>query len=348
MKKDKSAPLIYVRWFGIRFIMLIYDIIAVNFSYYIALLIRYYINHELLDKANVYLEAFKQFAPYYTVCCLIVFCCLRLYSGQWKYAGLNDLNRIICASAITAVIQVAGTLVFIRRMTITYYVLGAAIQFILIAASRFSYRILSAEKVKMMKGKGHAAINVMIAGIGETSRSVRKKIESSQDNAAHPVCIFAYHGNGNSGMMDGIPVVSGMEKIKDYIKKYHVDCVILADSIMPEKIRKQIKVICNEIDVGVQDFSGYFQNDGGTLTFRRLMEYTVGAVEIVMAGKSKTFASGEQALMTFTEKYDIKSVSAKESRLVIEINRHIAVLNNVDEAWVREFEQETGEPISFF
>ena len=52
---------------------------------------------------------------------------LRLYGGMWRYAGLNDMNRIIGANFCTTVVMVMGTLLFIRRMQITYYAIGGAI-----------------------------------------------------------------------------------------------------------------------------------------------------------------------------------------------------------------------------
>lgn len=71
-----------------------------------------------------YVTDFLVFAPFYTVLCLVVFTLLRLYGGMWRYAGLNDLNRMIAASLMTCAIHVAGTMLFVCRMPITYDVIG--------------------------------------------------------------------------------------------------------------------------------------------------------------------------------------------------------------------------------
>lgn len=336
------------RWAGIRFALVVFDIIAVNFSYCITLLIRYYVNYQLMDTADVYLAAFRQFAPYYTLCCLIVFGCFKLYSGLWQYAGLNDMNRVIAANAVTAVIYLAGTLIFVRKMPITYYLLGAAIQFVLIAASRFSYRLITAETTKLRRGRLSTTINVMIVGVGETARIVRKKIENDHNNAAHPVCIFSHKGTNGKAMLDGLPVLSGMENLRDYLLKYHVECVILADAMMPQEIRKQIKGLCAELELGVQDFSGYIQREGNGLTFKALMEYTDGIVTVADGTQTQVFANGEEALVALGGMFDVHSVTAQEGKLLVKVTAHPQVLNNVNAAWVREFERETGESVSFF
>lgn len=347
VKTEKNSTFIRVRWFIIRFAMVIFDIVAVNAAYFIALMMRFYVASEFNRYAEWVMPAFQTFAPYYTVCTIVVFACFRLYSGMWKYAGINDMNRIIGASVVTCAIQVVGTMLFVVRMPITYYVLGALIQFLLIAGSRFSYRLISAEKVAALKGR-RAELNVMIVGVGETARIVRKRIDSDHTNAANPVCMFTSTSDYSGGRMDGLPVVSGVDKLKDHIKKYGVECVILADSMMTAKARKEIKDICEEVDVGVQDFSGYFQNDGSDLTLMRLMQYTSGPVEVRINGISQVFPTGEQAAMTVEGKFDVRSITAREGRILVELTKHVTVLNDLNETWVQEFEEETGENISFF
>ena len=115
------------RWVTVLALVL-FDIFAVNFSYYMALVLRFYVNHEFHLAGTLFMPLFLEFAPWYTVCCIIVFWLFKLYNGMWKYAGWNDLNRVVWANAVTFVIQVAGTLLFVRRMPITYYVLGAGIR----------------------------------------------------------------------------------------------------------------------------------------------------------------------------------------------------------------------------
>lgn len=348
MEQSSSKTKMYIRWFFLRLALVMFDIFAVNFAYFSALIVRFYVASAFNEWAIQYIPAFLQFAPYYTVCCLVVFGLFKLYNSRWKYAGLNDLNRILAACLATCVIQVVGSVVFVLRMPITYYFIGAVIQFVLITASRFSYRFFLMERGRVRKRRNGTSINVMIVGVGETSHIVRKHLEGDADNAAHPVCMVDFRGEGFGDMLGGLPVVGGVDKVAASVKKYAVECVILADTTMPQNIRKEIRDICRSLNVEVQDFSGYFQDSRGAVTLRNLVEYTKGEVELVINGRRQRFANGEQAVMSVTGKYVVTSISAQEGRLVIELRNDILVPNDVKEEWVQSYEKETGEGISFF
>ena len=345
---EKKHKYVYIRWFFVRLAMVLFDIFAVNFAYFIALIIRFYVNFEINEWAVRFIPAFRAFAPWYTVCCLVIFGVFKLYNSRWKYAGLNDLNRILLANLATFVVQVAGSVVFVLRMPVTYYVIGAVIQFCMIAASRFSYRLFLMERSRVRNRRNATSIPIMIVGVGETSHLVRRHLENDGENAARPVCLLDFRGEEFGNMMEGLPVISGVDKLADAIKKYSVECVILADSTMPTDVRKAVREICGEMNVEVQDFAGFFQESRGAVTLRNLMEYAKGEVELVVNGKSQSFANGEQAVMSVTGKYVVKSVAAHENRLVVELQKDILVPNDVKEKWVQTYEKETGEDISFF
>ncbi|MGN1369908.1 MAG: nucleoside-diphosphate sugar epimerase/dehydratase [Aristaeellaceae bacterium] len=338
---------VYVGWAVRRLTLMLYDGLAVYFSYYLALAIRFTTANQFRPIANAYLPSFYEFAPWYTLICLGVFVAFRLYDSRWKYAGLNDLNRIFFANLATTVVQVAGTLLFTRRMPITYYAIGAIIQFMLMTVSRFGYRFVVLESARLGK-RSHTHINVMIVGAGETGRMVRRQIEQDPDNAARPVCVFTHRDNRIGSLMDGLPVVSGMDRMKDYLTKYAVQCVILADSIMPPDTRAQIKRICKESNVEVQDFSGYLTSEGCGVTLQKLMEYTSGPVEIKLEGQTQEFDNGEQVLMAYPGKYTVKGLYADRNRVGVEIARKTLILNDTNEEWVKDTERETGNEISFF
>lgn len=337
----------YVNWAVRHLALMLFDGLVVYFSYFLALVIRFTTANQFRPIADEYLPYFYQFAPWYALICLGVFFVFRLYDSRWKHAGLNDLNRIFMANLVAAAVQVVGSIIFARRMPVTYYLLGATIQFILIALSRFAYRLIVLEGARISK-RGQTHINVMIVGVGETGRVVRRQIENDPNNAARPVCVFSYHDQSNGTLLDGIPVLSGLKRISDYLKKYNVQCVILADSIMPPEIRKQIKQICKEGNVEVQDFSGYLTNEGRSVTLQKLMEYTSGPVEIMLDGKTQDFSNGEQALMAYPGKYTIKRLYANHDRVGVEIVRKTVILNDTSEDWVKDTERETGNEISFF
>lgn len=329
-------------------VFVIFDIVAVNVAYYATLMLRFHFSNQFYTFALPYVEGFRQFAPYYTVCCLLVFALFKLYVGEWKYAGLSDLNRILFASIVTCVIQVLGTLLFIRRMPISYYLFGAAIQFALIFTSRFTYRFLDMEATRYSRGNSEATINAMVIGTGESAKNLIRLLLSDRDNLVRPVCMIDCRSSEKGRLFDGIPIAGDMESFRESAVKYDIKSVIIADSLLPMETREQIRSICAEMGLESQDFSGYNSFAGSRISLMNLMEVAGGKVRIESEGRSLVFDNGEQAIMSLPGRFLVKRLSAKADELVAEIEKDPTVINNTDEEWIQKFEKETGEQISFF
>lgn len=345
-----NRKFLYIRWFLLRFGLVVYDLFAVSISYYLALLVRFYVNYEFNIWAVKYVPAFFRFAPYYGVSCLVVFTALGMYKSLWKYASLSDMNRIIAASIITCVIQVAGTLLFVMRMPLSYYGLGAAFQFVLITISRFSYRLLLIEKERVSKYKyrRHGSNRVMVVGSGESSRTVIKHLERDMNNMLSPVCVIDFENPTIRGTMAGIPMIGGMDQLNKAVKKYRIDRVVLADSVMPQEIRREVRQICKEIDVAVQNYSEFFQSTSGKIPLKTMLEYVNGPVVLKIGQEEFAYENPEQAALGTTEKYIVSSVCAKEGTIWMELIQDVLLPNDMQEEWVEQYREETGEDISFF
>lgn len=339
---------IYVRWFLLRLGLVLFDIFAVNVAYYLALIVRFYVNYEFNIWAVKYVPAFFEFAPYYTICSLAVFGLLGLYKSLWKYAGLSDMNRIVGASAITCMIHIAGTLLFTMRMPITYYALGAAFQFVLVTISRFSYRLLVIERDKFAKTRNRNIAKVLVVGLGESSRTVIKHLERDPGSMAKPVCMIDISNTEFKGTMAGVPVLGGTEKIPDAVKKYRVNRVLIADTIVPPEVRTAVKEICNNLNVPVQDFSGYFQSAPSRIPLKSLLEYVEGPVLIEIGNERTRYLSAAQAIAEISGRYIVASVCTMSDALCIRLIQDVLRPNDIQADWVQEYQKETGEDISFF
>ena len=319
-EENRKSKWIYVRWFAIRFLLVVYDIIAVNAACYLALLTRFYVAKQFHSAAAQYIEAYTSYAPYYTILCLVIFCCFNLYSGIWKYAGFNDLNRIVGANVVCFIVHIIGTLILLR--------------------------LLLMEKVRVANNGKGATINAMVIGAGGTGKIVLQELE--REKTVRPVCALNYKEIGFGSLLDGVPVVNGVENLKGAIEKYRVNFVIIASAVMPQEVRNRIKAICREASVEVQDYSGFFQGFGGSVTLKNLAECADGKVELVVNGEHQQYADCEQALVNAAGKYVVKSISARADTLVIELTDHSVVQNDLNADWVKDQEKETGEAISFF
>ena len=333
-----------LRRVGLKLLLVLFDIFAVNFSYYMALVLRFYVNHAFHEAGAHFVPMFYRFAPYYTLCCILVFGAFKLYSGMLRYAGYNDVKRILQANAVTCAIQIAGTLLFLKRMPLTYYVIGAVLQFSLIAVSRLSYRFLTIELSKLHGSA--ASVPVMIIGAGETARKVIRQFGTDSSAIGCPACAIDYRNRDTGMLLDGVPVVGGLDEMEAAAEKYAVKSVVVADSLMPQDVREEVYAKCRELSLEMQDVSVF--TNGGELNFRTLLERINGPLEVVLDGKSNCFDNNEQAAEAISAKTTVKAVRAERDRLVIELEKDQTVINSLDEAWVRDYIAETGESVSFF
>lgn len=337
----------YVMFALKRIVLALLDIAAAMGSYYLALMIRFSVQGEINEAALRYFEPHYQFIPFYAVICVLVFAAFKLYSGVWRYAGINDFNRVIVANAVTFVIMVVGTLIFTMRMPLTYYAIGAALQLVFTGAFRFIFRVGVLE-IDRAAGKKLKKSHVMIIGSGENILVAMKFLEREVDLSIKPVCIIDTRSNVNGLFMEGVPVYCRILEINELIDKYKVDHVILADSLLPTEARDVIIAACKEYEISVQDFAPTLTDGGSKLYFRTLMEYTTGPVSVEYDGMTRQFANAEAAAVALGGKYVVKQITMVENEMHVELAQSVVTLNDTKEQWVEDYKNETGEEISFF
>lgn len=246
---------------GKEWLIVLLDIIAVNLSYFLALLTRFYVNNEFRPTVSYYLTDFVKFIPVYSIICIVVFAFFKLYGGMWKYAGINDMNRIIAANIVTAVFHVLVTIVFSTRgrMPITYYLIGALIQFVFITFIRFGYRIILVEKRKLASRK-NPGTNALIIGAGEVGRNTIRQME--ENGAFRPVCILDTKSDVFGRTLDGVPVVGGVDRLENVVSQYGIKTVFIADPLLQPNMKDKISALCKEKSLDLQDYGYSFYLSG--------------------------------------------------------------------------------------
>lgn len=342
---NKQSKWIYIRWLLLRGGLVIYDILAVNISVYIALITRFYVARQFHAASSQYFIAFGHYAPFYTLFCLIVFGLFKLYTGLWRHAGVHDLRHIVWAGIVAAAGHVAGTLAFGIRMPITIYLISGVILLCLTGFSRFSYRIYEIV-IAGFSQTSSSAVKVLVVGIGGTARNAVRQME--HEKSAQVACMLNFKNYKYGARFDGIPVVNGVENIKEALTKYKINLVVFASNSLTEQMRLEIKEICKELDIETKEYTGFIQSTGNYITLRNIAECSTGPVELIIDGIHQRFDSGEQAVLTTAGKYIVKSISAGENALMIELEGHDVILNDINADWVKQQKEETGEEVSFF
>ncbi|MBR6019171.1 MAG: polysaccharide biosynthesis protein [Lachnospiraceae bacterium] len=262
---------------------MIYDIVAVAMSYFLALWLRFDCRFSLIQEN--YLRAWKFFTPAYVVVCILVFYLLRLYKSIWRFASYSELLRTIIASIITAVLHTAGITAMMRlepekyvqrRMPLSYYIIGAIIQFCLVLGIRFAYRFFLMIKAEARIGKPKGACaNVMVIGAGSAGQMLVRDINSTKEVGDRVVCIIDDNKNKQGRYIDGVPVVGGREHILEAAERYQVRKIFLAIPSAGMSERRDILAICQETGCELKNLPGMYQLVNGDVSVSNLKKVSI-------------------------------------------------------------------------
>ena len=217
-------------WKVIAIYLIIYDMIAVNFSYFMALLVRFDFRYSSIP--TDYFDAWRSFAPIYTIIILAVFGCLHLYNSVWRFASFHELIKITVATVITGVLHIVGITIFWGRMPASYYLIGIMLQFFLTVGVRFSYRFVLLERNRREKSeREERSKNVMIIGAGEAGRTIVRELQNAKETNSRVRCLIDDNPNKWGRYMEGVPVVGGRDDIFLNVDKYHMQFRYRLDKI---------------------------------------------------------------------------------------------------------------------
>ena len=318
-------------WQGVAIMLALYDVVVVNLAYFLSLWLRF--DCHFTEIPGDYLRVWSSFAPAYTVICLVVFWRLRLYRSIWRFASYSELVRVIVSSIVTNGLHTILITTLFRRMPITYYVIGAILQFLFVSLIRFGYRILLVEK-KKVSARNIPTVPTMIIGAGETAR---KAIRHLEDTPFRATVVVDEKSAGKS--LDGINVVSDFGAALSGVR-----AVFIADPVLGAEKRKEIKEACDGAGIELQDYTGYLANLGGRIPTSSLLELVAGSVTLVVDGKESKFSSGEEALKSLKDRYDVKSIRDAKIELVKPSSSAYVGYD----AWAQQHKEQTGEDVSFF
>lgn len=158
INKIRSLP----QWVFRAFYLSLYDLITVNFAYFIVLWLHYNLRYTTIPLK--YLQAYLSFVPVYSLFTLSVFYFLKLYKSIWKYVSLSEMNRILLATIVTAIFHGIGITVLCTRMPISYYLMGPLFQFMFTVSVRFAYRFINLVRRRKQRNE-NVKYNSLIIGL---------------------------------------------------------------------------------------------------------------------------------------------------------------------------------------
>lgn len=299
--EQKEQKFHFEHWYFIAGLLLLYDAFAVNASYFLALLVRFDFRYSVIEPQ--YITAFLKFSPYYTVFCLVVFWAMRLYRSIWRFASYTELVRISFASIITCAFQIAGTLLYVRRMPISYYLMGFFFQFFMVLVIRFSYRFVLLLRSRSTLGGSGSNKRIMLIGAGNAGQLIIRDFNQSSQTEGKICCIIDDNPNKKGRFIEGIPVVGDRHDILANVEKYNIDTIFLAIPSATAEQRRDILNICSETGCELKNLPGLYQFATGEVSVAKMKDVAIEDLlgrEAVQVDLEKIFDSlyGKTILVT--------------------------------------------------
>lgn len=260
-------------WQIIAMYLAVYDAIAVNAAYFLALWIRFDCRYSEIPE--VYLSSYLKFAPWYTIFSVVIFWLLRLYKSIWRFASYSEFVRIVAATVITGLFHTAVITITVRRMPISYYMFGILIQFLLVAGVRFSYRFVLLERGKKEKEESGNYCRIMVIGAGSAGQTILREMSRAREVKGKICCIIDDNSNKWGRYIDGVPVVGGRDDIMVNAKKYKINQIFFAIPSASAEEKRDILNICKETGCELKILPGIYQLMTGEIALSKMRKVSI-------------------------------------------------------------------------
>lgn len=257
-----------------RTALVIYDIISIIASAYLALLIRYEFSFNTVPAQ--FRNPIEHFLPINVVVTILLFYIFRLYSSLWAYAGEAELQSIVVSSVLSGIANLIGLQFFKEGLIAvpkSYYFLYVFLLIAFVFVSRFSYRFL--RNLKHKSNNRNNDISVMVIGAGEAANVIIKEIINSNFSTMKIRCIIDDDRGKWGKYIQGIRVVGGREKIIECADTYEIDEIVVAMPSISRRELRDILELCKETGCKIRSLPGMYQLVNGDVSVSKLRDIEI-------------------------------------------------------------------------
>jgi FlaA1/EpsC-like NDP-sugar epimerase len=194
---------------------------------------------------------------------------LGLYRRYWRYASVHEAVGILGATALSSAILavlVLGLFLplgWFNRFPRSALVIDWLLSLFFIGGIRFSVRFLG--EFGALKGdNGRASQNgrprrVLIVGAGDAGAMIVREMRNNPEVGMEPVG-YVDDNPAKVGMrIHGLPVLGTRESIPNLVRQLRIDQILIAMPTAPGRAIRQIKEICEGVQVAFKTIPGMYE-----------------------------------------------------------------------------------------
>ncbi len=266
MQEDLKRKKRIEHWEVVTGILMVYDFVAICFSYLSALLIRFDFKFSSIEPK--YLQGCYKSVVFYAIFCVILFWFLKLYRSIWRFASYSELLRAILATVISGILYPIVMLATHNKMPASYYLIGIVIQFCLTLGVRFSYRFILL--LRSRTSKKQSETNVMLIGAGSAGQMIQRDIVGAREINEKVACFIDDNPNKWGRYIDNVPVYGGRDTIMEAVKKFDIKKIYVAIPSAKPQDKRDILRICDDTGCEIMNLPGMYQLYTGDVSVSKM------------------------------------------------------------------------------
>ena len=259
------------RWRVVAVMLMAFDFLAVVFSYFMALWVRFDCSMSAIFP--YYLSGYRTSIFVYAAAVVAINFVFKMYRSVWRYAGYTELMRCILSAVLSCALYKL-CMHFYQHMPISYHLGGAVLQLGFSVLSRFSYRFLL-----LLIGRNDTAektaVNVMLIGAGEAGQMIARDIKNAREINEKVRCFIDDDPNKWNREIDGAPIFGGRDRIMEACQKFGIQKIYLTMPSADKQDKRDILNICNETGCELKSLPGLYQLYTGEVTVSQMRNVNV-------------------------------------------------------------------------
>ncbi|SCJ97281.1 UDP-glucose 4-epimerase [uncultured Eubacterium sp.] len=222
-----------------RCILITIDMMIVLISGLCALAMRF----DITQIPMGYLDTMLRFMPLDMLLTVCIFRLFHLYHGVWTFVSISDVVRAMEAVVVVNLVETFYKLMLQVNMPRSYYLLNMLFLFVLAVGSRMSLRVFNYYRSRFLCPKDQR--RTMIIGAGSAGNILIHELYRNKHCDNKVVCVIDDNVDKKNKYIGGIKIIGDRWMIKEAIKEYEIEEIIIAIPSAKPQDKSEIIGLCS-------------------------------------------------------------------------------------------------------
>lgn len=238
LETGKITPVVVDFMYKRRVAEVILDVCLVSLAYYGAYRLRFEEERWLS-----YFPKFLESLPLVLGVQIITLWTVGAYRGVWRYFSLID-GVVFAKGVMVGTLAVVSLIAYVYRFqgySRGVFVIYAALAFLLLTASRASFRLIS----EFVRRRRQTGTRLIIYGAGDSGDIAVRQLLSRNASPYRMVGFIDDDARRHGGRLMGYPVLGGHDRLAELIKSNQVDEVVVSSPSIGEARVRELRQLCS-------------------------------------------------------------------------------------------------------